>query len=33
VVTVFTALIPGILLYAILALVIPADDQPPPWTG
>jgi phage shock protein C len=33
VVTVFTALVPGILLYVILALVVPADDQPPHWTG
>ena len=31
--TLFTAIVPGILVYIILALVIPPDDRLPPWTG
>src|SRR4051812_23498180 len=31
--TFFSLGLPGILVYIILALVIPPDDRLPPWTG
>ncbi|CAN5611061.1 hypothetical protein BH23PLA1_BH23PLA1_34790 [soil metagenome] len=27
----FTAIVPGIIVYVILALIIPPDDQDPAW--